>query len=317
MTALSANYARRSRGVGYTALFPLNAGSVVYKGGLVVLDADGYARPGTDTAGYVCAGVAVESKTGGAADGDVSVKVEFGKEFLFTASSITQAMLNTARAVYVVDDNTIDDSAGVSNYVFAGILTQYVSTTSGYVFVPGLSSYAGSVIGSALTLNSGIAGGYPYNAGTWQPATATSGTDTACTNGTAYVGSVYLRQNATVTGVQYLVGSVGGTDKVIASLHSATGALLANSALAGATVGTAAQLQQVAFTGTYAAVGPALYFVALTFNGTTAKFRTVPAYCNAGNGVIGNGVTQTFGTAASFTAPTTFTADKVPVASLY
>jgi hypothetical protein len=128
---------------------------------------------------------------------------------------------------------------------------------------------------------------------------------------------VFVPQNCTVTGIQYLVGSVGGTDKVVVSLHSSAGAVVANSDTAGTTVGTAAQLQQVAFTGTYAAVGPALYFVGLTFNGATAKFRSVPAYCNAGSGVIGNGLAQTFGTPATFTPPTTFTADKVPVASLY
>lgn len=174
-----------------------------------------------------------------------------------------------------------------------------------------------NTVTSAVTLTGGVAGGFPYLSGTWPNPTATSGTDTACTNGTGYCGAVRITRNCTVTGIQYLVGSVGGTDKVIVSLHDSTGALLANSALAGTTVGTAAQAQQVAFTGTYAAVGPGLYFVCVTFNGTTAKFRTVPAYCNVGNGAIGNSVTQTFGTAATFTAPTTFTADKVPVASLY
>lgn len=171
--------------------------------------------------------------------------------------------------------------------------------------------------GGAQTLTGGVAGGVPRCIGTWAVDTATGGTDTACTNGTAYVGLVFVPMNCTGTGIQYLVGSVGGTDKVIASLHSASGALLANSALAGATVGTAAQLQQVAFTATYALVGPGFYFLALTFNGATAKFRSIPAYVNAGTGIVGNGVTQTFGTAAAFTAPTTFTADKIPVMSLY
>lgn len=164
----------------------------------------------------------------------------------------------------------------------------------------------------------GAAGGFtlrPYNIRTWQPIAATSGTDTACTNGTAYCGSISIPGNMTITGVEYLVGSVGGTDKVIVSLHDSAGVLLANSDLAGTTVGTAAQAQQVAFTATYAAVGPATYYIAVTFNGTTAKFRSVPAYCSGG--VRGNSVTQTFGTAATFTAPTTFTADKVPVANIY
>lgn len=162
------------------------------------------------------------------------------------------------------------------------------------------------------------AGGFtlrPYNIRTWQGVAATSGTDTACTNGTAYCGSILVPGNMTITGVEYLVGSVGGTDSVIVSLHDSAGTLLANSALAGTTVGTAAQVQQVAFTTPYAAVGPATYYIAVTFNGTTAKFRTVPAHTQGG--VRGNGVTQTFGTAATFTAPTTFTADKVPVAAIY
>lgn len=171
-----------------------------------------------------------------------------------------------------------------------------------------------------MTPTGGVAaaGGFtlrPYNIRTWQPIAATSGTDTACTNGTGHCGSIFVPGNVTITGVEYLIGSVGGTDKVIASLHDSAGVLLANSALAGATVGTAANTQQVAFTSTYAAVGPATYYICLTFNGTTAKFRSVPAFCQGG--VMGNSVTQTFGTAATFTAPTTFTADKVPVMWIY
>jgi len=167
--------------------------------------------------------------------------------------------------------------------------------------------------GAFLNLTAGV----PRCVGTWQPIAATSGTDTACTNGTAYVGLVFTPRGCTITGIQYLVGSVGGTNSVIVSLHALDGSLLANSALAGTTVGTAAQAQQVAFTATYVLTGPAYLWLALTFNGTTAKFRSVPAHCQVGSGVIGNGVTQTFGTAAAFTAPTTFTADKVPVASIY
>jgi hypothetical protein len=179
-----------------------------------------------------------------------------------------------------------------------------------------------TTVTGALTPSGGVAkaGGAtfdhkPYNLATWQPIAATSGTDSACTNNTAYCGSIQVPGNCTITGIGYLIGSVGGTDKVVVSLHDASGALLANSDLVGATVGSPANVQQVAFTGAYPAVGPATYFIALTFNGTTAKFRTVPAHCQAG--VMGNSVTQTFGTAANFTAPTTFTADKVPVAFVY
>lgn len=212
-------------------------------------------------------------------------------------------------------------STNTANYI-RGAITDPTAAADVLSILNGAMPYAATfastiAVTGVSTLTGGVAGGIPRNIGTWQPIAATSGTDTACTNGTAYTGSIFIPANCTVTGVQYLVGSVGGTDKVIASLHNSTGTLLANSALAGATVGTAAQVQQVALTATYAAVGPAWYHLALTFNGTTAKFRSVPAYCDAGSGVVGNGVTQTFGTAATFTAPTTFTADKVPVASIY
>lgn len=161
--------------------------------------------------------------------------------------------------------------------------------------------------------------------GTWQPAAATSGTDTACTNGTVYVGRIRVDAPCTATGLQYLIGSVGGTDKVIASLYDESGNLLRSSAAAGATVGTAANAQQVAFAldgdgeaATTIDLEPGFYWVGLTFNGTTAKFRSVPAHCQVGTNVLGNGLSQTFGTIdTTITPPTTFTADKVPVASLY
>lgn len=199
-------------------------------------------------------------------------------------------------------------SAGTIDNMTIGASTPRAGTFTTVTATGGITPTGGIAAAGGFTLK-------PYNIRTWQPIAATSGTDTACTNGTAYVGSIQVPGNMTITGISYLVGSVGGTDKVIVSLHDSSGALLANSALAGTTVGTAAQVQAVDFTTPYAAKGPATYFVALTFNGTTAKFRSVPAHTQGG--VIGNGVTQTFGTAAAFTAPTTFTADKVPVAFIY
>src|SRR3990167_5134989 len=92
---------------------------------------------------------------------------------------------------------------------------------------------------------------YPAAGGLWQLATA--GTDSACTNGTSYFVELNVPYNQTLTGLAYQVGSVGGTDSVIVTLYNSAGTVVANSALAGATVGTAAQIQSVAFTGTYAA----------------------------------------------------------------
>lgn len=239
---------------------------------------------------------ATSAVTSSSNDGSISS----GSSATFTSPKFVITAQGASTSVFAQNAEVATDNLRVG-----GNLTVAGTTTS-----TGAQTFTG-----AATLTGGVAGGKPWNIHTWQPVAATSGTDTACSNGTAYVGSVLVPANCTVTGIQYLVGSVGGTDKVVASLHNASGTPVANSATAGATVGTAAEVQQVAFTSTYAAVGPAFYFVALTFNGTTAKFRSVPAHTQ--NGVIGNGVTQTFGTVAAFTAPSTFTADKVPVASLY
>lgn len=152
---------------------------------------------------------------------------------------------------------------------------------------------------------------------TIQNIAATSGTDTACDNGSVWACQVHVLNNATLTGVEYLIGSVGGTDKVIAYLFDSAGVVVANSALAGATVGTAAQLQQVAFTATYAAKGPSTYIIGLQFNGTTAKFRSIPAF--VGQEVLRIKQTGgTFGTSAALSpVATALTADVGPICAVY
>ncbi len=153
--------------------------------------------------------------------------------------------------------------------------------------------------------------GTRFYAGGIAPIAATSGTDTAGVNGTVWIGELKLCQNTLITGLAYLIGSVGGTDKAIAMLFSSSGALLANSAVAGATVGTAATFQNLDFTTAYQA-NPGLYFVGIQFNGTTAKIRT-----HATGYHLTTSVSQTFGTPVAITPPTSFTADKAPFVSTY
>lgn len=160
----------------------------------------------------------------------------------------------------------------------------------------------------------------------WGMLQALTGADVACAAGTMNVRRIYVPETVTVTGVQYLVGSVGGTHKVIATLYNSAGTLLRASAAAGATVGTAALVQQVPFAldGALAAattieLTPGYYWVGLTFEGTTPKFRAVLATGNVDTQILGNGgLAQTFGTiTTTITPPTTFTASKVPYAGTY
>jgi hypothetical protein len=143
--------------------------------------------------------------------------------------------------------------------------------------------------------------------------TTTPGTDAACTSGTFYAGAVRVPATATFTGATNLIGSVGGTDKVIYYLWDSAGLVIAYTALAGVTVGTAATMQtRIPFVEPVLVDGPCLLYAGCIFNGTTAKFRAhaignAPAFSSTG----------TFGTNASLVTAATFTADKAPVMGLY
>lgn len=139
MAALTANKNLEARAyVKGLDPFPVAASTVIYKGAIVALNAAGFAVPAADTAGLQVVGIAhdkVDNSTG--ANGDKNVIVEYGREYLMAAASITQALVGDL--MYVVDDQTVDDAAGPTNDIAVGRLTRFVSTTSGWVFVPGLS----------------------------------------------------------------------------------------------------------------------------------------------------------------------------------
>ena len=155
--------------------------------------------------------------------------------------------------------------------------------------------------------------GEAYWTGNVGIALATAGNDNANTNGDIYWAPIWVGSPGTITGVAFLIGSIGGTDKAIAALYNSTGVLQANSALAGTTVGTAANFQNLDFVTPYVAA-PGLYFVGMQFNGTTAHFRTHTA---PGLKFVTGSVAGTFGTLPAITPGTTYTANKGPIAVTY
>jgi hypothetical protein len=154
---------------------------------------------------------------------------------------------------------------------------------------------------------------------TWQPTAATSGTDTTPAEKKLFVSSLFLPVNKSIKGIGFLVGSVGGTNKVVAGLFNSSGQLLAHSSetTEGATVGTAAEIQELDLTAVYKATGPAVYFIGITMNGNTARLRSIPKN-TAGANVLSGEVTITAkNVLANIAAPSTFTADKGPIAWVY
>ncbi|MHA2099652.1 MAG: hypothetical protein ACW99A_13330 [Candidatus Kariarchaeaceae archaeon] len=144
---------------------------------------------------------------------------------------------------------------------------------------------------------------------------ATSGTDAAATDGDRYWVEVHVTNPTAITGLNVLIGSVGGTDSVIVELFDFAGTLVASNYtdIVSVIAGTAAQFQAIPFDAVYFAK-QGIYYASVQFNGTTAKFR---AYGVTGSKFVAGTASGTFGTAASITPGTTFTADKGAILHTY
>ena len=132
MAALARNTPRQFRGSeGVIKSYPVNGGSRIYAGAIVMIDSDGYARPAAALAANKgCVGIAMEeaNNTSGS-DGTISVRVQSGL-VLLTATSIAQA--NILAKVYASTDNDVDETQG-TNEPLVGVLEEFVSSTSGWV----------------------------------------------------------------------------------------------------------------------------------------------------------------------------------------
>lgn len=105
-------------------------------------------------------------------------------------------------------------------------------------------------------------------------AAGTMATDTTDISGQEWFTSVNVPYGAVLTGACWLNGTAT-TDKILVVLWDATGAVLANSAVAGAVPGTASVYNCQAFTATIR-VAPGKYYVGIQGNGTTAaSFWTI------------------------------------------
>ncbi len=137
MVAITAAVNRQAKGTPRTRRVLMANSITIVKGELVgILDADGLAVKAVTGATVVwIVGVAAETKTSGTGGADW-IQVEYDREWLFVATSITQAMLGDA--MLIVDNNTIDETSAGSATV--GKLTEYVSATLGWVHIPGVTT---------------------------------------------------------------------------------------------------------------------------------------------------------------------------------
>lgn len=165
-----------------------------------------------------------------------------------------------------------------------------------------------------------VLGGPPgFFAGGWNPNTATSGTDTTPAEKKLFVTSVWIPSFKICKGIGYLVGSVGGTNKAVAGLFNSAGLVVAKTSetTEGTLVGTAAEIQEIAFTSEYAAAAPGLYYIGITMNGNTARLRSIPTNTAGSNIFTTEASLTTKNVLETITPPTTFTGNKGPVAWVY
>lgn len=121
-------------------IIPVVAADIIYKGGLLMVNAAGFAAPATPTASTQFAGVAqyqVDNSTGAA--GDKTVTVYRTGRHLLTTSSATQA--NVGDKAFASDDGAVVLSGAATNSQKVGIVAEFVSATQVWVDIaPGTQS---------------------------------------------------------------------------------------------------------------------------------------------------------------------------------
>lgn len=145
---------------------------------------------------------------------------------------------------------------------------------------------------------------------------ASFGNNTTMVAGTIWYADIYVPNGFVATGIGVLNGATVGTDKGLVALYDSAGLLVAESSVAGATTAGANAFQNRAFSPGPVWVPQGNYFLGYQSNGTTDTLSTVAA--STFIDVLTGSQTGTFGTTPSIsTIPTTFTANKGPIAYLY
>lgn len=179
-------------------------------------------------------------------------------------------------------------------------------TSGGPITAAGLVTPTGGIAAAG-----GFGAPTVFHTGEMAPPTTTTGTDTTPVVTEVYLARVFIPLNRTVTGVALLNGSaVAGNVK--AGIYDTAGNLLAQTAST-AQAGTAGY-QQIAFTAPLAMKGPASYYVAFSFDNTSARFRS-HILGNFGAGKLTGAVYGTLPT--GITVPAGFTTNLGPIADTY
>jgi hypothetical protein len=118
--------------VGDIVEYPVLTNTVIYGGGMVSIDANGYAFPSTDASGQRFVGIAEEAVDNNpGSSGDKTVRVRRDGIHLLDGYNMSQAKVGDIAEVK--DDYTVHFAGGGSNTIKVGEIVQYVSSTSVWV----------------------------------------------------------------------------------------------------------------------------------------------------------------------------------------
>lgn len=245
-----------------------------------------------------------------------ALKVDSSATSSATGVEIVSAAAASGVNLRAISSGT-DESIAV-NAKGAGTVTIGDVSTGAITLTRATSASSTLAVTGAITPTGGVAaaGGFAvsgrlYHSGSRAPLVSTDGTDATPVATEVYFAEVIVSANVTLTGVSNFNGSVAsGNIKV--GLANSSGVVVATSAST-AMSGTDAY-QRVPFTATYAAKGPATYYILLFVDNNTARVN-----CHTfGDFVAGKQTGQVFATGFTTITPgTSFTTALGPMASLY
>jgi hypothetical protein len=118
---------------GVELAFPLDDGDVIYGGAFVCVNAAGYAVPGSDTAGLIFQGVSIHHVDNSLGqDGDKQVVLRRRGLIKATLGHII-SQANVGDSVFLVDDQTVDLVANVTNAIFCGVIAGFIGANQAWI----------------------------------------------------------------------------------------------------------------------------------------------------------------------------------------
>lgn len=228
--------------------------------------------------------------------------------------TVTADQINAALAAATLSAAEVAFLDGAVAGTGAAGKTVVLAASTGNVTLPGTVATTG-----AITPTGGVAAAGGFSAsprgihtGGYPAIISTSGTDSTPVTTETYVSEVFVPCNMILTGVALFNGS-NVTGNVTVGLATSAGDPI-TAAKSASTAGSGTDAYQlVPFAAPYAAVGPATYYIQVQYDSGTARYNTH----HVGIHGVSKQTSQTYGTLASFTPPTTFTADIGNMAGLY